>query len=73
MLGDKRYGLTVNLLATKVMPTLIPAAVSPALKLDQVCSIKNSTSTVNTTIHVLYITVYYFSIENSVSVNNKDH
>lgn len=36
MLGDKRYGLTVNLLATKVMPTLIPAAVSPALKLDQV-------------------------------------
>jgi SCY1-like protein 2 len=40
MLGDKRYGLTVNLLATKVMPTLIPAAVSPALKLDQVCCSK---------------------------------
>lgn len=36
MLGDKRYGLTVNLLATKVMPSLIPVVVSPALKLDQV-------------------------------------
>ncbi|XP_022236737.1 uncharacterized protein LOC111084265, partial [Limulus polyphemus] len=35
MLGDKRYGLTVNLLATKVMPALIPVAVSPGLKLDQ--------------------------------------
>lgn len=36
MLGDKRYGLTVHLLATKVLPVLIPVAVSPALKLDQV-------------------------------------
>ncbi|XP_076341084.1 SCY1-like protein 2 [Tachypleus tridentatus] len=35
MLGDKRYGLTVNLLATKVMPALIPVTVSPGLKLDQ--------------------------------------
>nr|XP_042902354.1 uncharacterized protein LOC107453616 [Parasteatoda tepidariorum] len=35
MLGDKRYGLTVNLLATKVMPSLVPVVVSPALKLDQ--------------------------------------
>ncbi|XP_028966958.1 SCY1-like protein 2 [Galendromus occidentalis] len=35
MMADKRYGLTVNLLATKVLPTLIPVAVSPALKLDQ--------------------------------------
>ncbi|GFV90219.1 transposable element Tcb2 transposase [Trichonephila clavipes] len=35
MLGDKRYGLTVNLLASKVMPSLIPVVVSPSLKLDQ--------------------------------------
>ncbi|XP_054169221.1 SCY1-like protein 2 [Oppia nitens] len=35
MLGDKRYGLTNNLLANKVMPTLIPAVVSPTLKLDE--------------------------------------
>ncbi|OQR70061.1 SCY1 protein 2-like [Tropilaelaps mercedesae] len=35
MLGDKRYGLTVHLLATKVLPALIPVAVSPALKVDQ--------------------------------------
>ncbi|XP_022686618.1 SCY1-like protein 2 [Varroa jacobsoni] len=35
MLDDKRYGLTVHLLATKVLPALIPVAVNPALKLDQ--------------------------------------
>ncbi|XP_022244432.1 SCY1-like protein 2 [Limulus polyphemus] len=35
MLGGKRYGLTVNLLATKVMPALIPVVVSPTLKLCQ--------------------------------------
>lgn len=35
MLGDKRYGLTVSILATKVMPALIPVVVSPGLKLDQ--------------------------------------
>ncbi|KAF8790362.1 SCY1-like protein 2 isoform X2 [Argiope bruennichi] len=35
MLGDKKYGLTVNLIATKVMPALIPVVVSPGLKLDQ--------------------------------------
>ncbi|KAL3196153.1 hypothetical protein MRX96_015565 [Rhipicephalus microplus] len=39
MLSDKRYGLTVNLLATKVMPALIPVVVSPALKLDQFTSL----------------------------------
>lgn len=38
MLDDKRYGLTVHLLATKVLPALIPVAVNPALKLDQVRS-----------------------------------
>ncbi|XP_022253725.1 SCY1-like protein 2 [Limulus polyphemus] len=35
MLGDKRYGLTVNHLASKVMPTLIPVVVSPGLNLNQ--------------------------------------
>ncbi|KAM7294065.1 hypothetical protein ISCGN_023606 [Ixodes scapularis] len=39
MLSDKRYGLTVNLIATKVMPALIPVVVSPALKLDQFTSL----------------------------------
>lgn len=36
MMGDKRYGLTVSLLATKVMPTLTPVIVSPNLRLDEV-------------------------------------
>ncbi|GFY67095.1 SCY1-like protein 2 [Trichonephila inaurata madagascariensis] len=39
MLGEKKYGLTVNLLATKVMPVLIPVVVSPGLKLDQFTSL----------------------------------
>ncbi|GIY09544.1 SCY1-like protein 2 [Caerostris extrusa] len=39
MLGEKRYGLTVNLLATRVMPGLIPIAVCPGLKLDQFASL----------------------------------
>lgn len=36
MLSDKRYGLNINILATKVMPTLIPAIVSPNLRIDDV-------------------------------------
>ncbi|XP_076372839.1 SCY1-like protein 2 [Tachypleus tridentatus] len=39
MLGGKKYGLTVNLLATKVMPALIPVVVSPTLKLCQFTSL----------------------------------
>lgn len=36
MMGDKRYGLTVNLIATKVMPTLTPVIVSPNIRLEEV-------------------------------------
>lgn len=36
MLGDKKFGLTHNLLATKVLPTLIPYSASPGLSLVQV-------------------------------------
>ncbi len=36
MLGDRKYGLTHNLIATKVMPTLIPHTVCPGLTLEQV-------------------------------------
>ncbi len=36
MLSDKKYGLTANLLATRVMPTLIPHTVAPGMTLDQV-------------------------------------
>ncbi|XP_015792718.1 SCY1-like protein 2 isoform X2 [Tetranychus urticae] len=35
MMSDKRYGLTVNLLATKVLPSLTPVVVSPTLKLEE--------------------------------------
>uniref|UniRef100_T1K1C0 SCY1-like protein 2 n=2 Tax=Tetranychus urticae TaxID=32264 RepID=T1K1C0_TETUR len=35
MLSDKRFGLNVNLLATKVMPTLIPIIVSPNITVEE--------------------------------------
>jgi hypothetical protein len=35
MLSDKRYGLSVNLMATKVMPSLLPQTVNPSLNLEQ--------------------------------------
>nr|CAI5853628.1 unnamed protein product [Callosobruchus analis] len=35
MLSDKKYGLSVNLMATKVMPSLLPQTVNPQLNLEQ--------------------------------------
>ncbi|KAI5729876.1 hypothetical protein M8J76_007507 [Diaphorina citri] len=35
MLSDKRYGLSVNLMATRVMPSLLPQTVNPQLNLEQ--------------------------------------
>ncbi|XP_046394764.1 SCY1-like protein 2 isoform X2 [Ischnura elegans] len=35
MLSDKKYGLSVNLMATRVMPSLIPQTVNPSLNLEQ--------------------------------------
>ncbi|GFO05052.1 scy1-like protein 2 isoform x5, partial [Plakobranchus ocellatus] len=35
MLSDKKFGLTHNLIATKVMPTLIPHTVNPGLNMEQ--------------------------------------
>ena len=34
MLADKRYGLSVNLIATKVLPLLIPQLVNPQLQYE---------------------------------------
>ncbi|XP_044752941.1 SCY1-like protein 2 isoform X2 [Coccinella septempunctata] len=34
MISDKKYGLTVNLMATKVMPSLLPQTVNPSLNLE---------------------------------------
>ena len=36
LLKDKKYGLTHNLIATKVMPPLIPQTVNPGLSMEQV-------------------------------------
>ncbi|XP_074643390.1 SCY1-like protein 2 [Tubulanus polymorphus] len=35
MLSDKKFGLTHNLIASKVMPPLIPCTVSPGLNMEQ--------------------------------------
>ena len=34
MASDKRYGLSINLLATKVLPVLIPQLVNPQLQFE---------------------------------------
>lgn len=38
MMQDKRFGLTVSILATKIMPTLTPVIVSPKLRMEEVSS-----------------------------------
>lgn len=35
MLSDKKYGLSVSLMATRVMPSLLPQTVNPSLNLEQ--------------------------------------
>lgn len=35
MLSDKKFGLSINLMATKVMPSLLPQTVNPSLNLEQ--------------------------------------
>lgn len=35
MLSDKKYGLSVNVMATRVMPSLLPQTVNPSLNLEQ--------------------------------------
>lgn len=35
MLSDKKYGLTVNIMATRVTPSLLPQTVNPSLNLEQ--------------------------------------
>ncbi|KAL1130484.1 hypothetical protein AAG570_011732 [Ranatra chinensis] len=35
MLSEKKYGLSVNLMATRVMPSLLPQTVNPSLNLEQ--------------------------------------
>lgn len=34
MLSDKKYGLSVNIMATRVMPSLLPQTVNPGLTLE---------------------------------------
>lgn len=40
-MSDKKFGLTHNLIATKVMPPLIPQTVNPGLSMEQVHTVCN--------------------------------
>jgi len=35
MLSDKKYGLNINMMATHLLPSLLPMTVSPTLNLEQ--------------------------------------
>uniref|UniRef100_A0A1I8IWY2 16S rRNA (Guanine(527)-N(7))-methyltransferase RsmG n=1 Tax=Macrostomum lignano TaxID=282301 RepID=A0A1I8IWY2_9PLAT len=45
MLSDKRYGLTFNLIATKVLPHLIPYTVNPNLRRSDFCVVMETLNT----------------------------
>jgi hypothetical protein len=40
LLSDRKFGLTHNLIATKVMPPLVPQTVNPGLNMEQVYNLK---------------------------------
>ena len=40
MLSDKKFGLTHNILATKVLPHLIPYTVNPSLNGEEVSIVR---------------------------------
>lgn len=42
MIDVKKYGLTINLLSAKIMPSLTPALANPTLNLDEVTSFLDS-------------------------------
>lgn len=42
LLSDRKFGLTHNLIATKVMPPLVPQTVNPGLNMEQVYNLKKS-------------------------------
>ena len=43
MLSDKKYGLTVSILATRVMPVLLPQLVNPQLDLEVYLMVQTTT------------------------------
>ena len=43
MLSDKKYGLTVSILATRVMPVLLPQLVNPQLELEVYLMVQTTT------------------------------
>ena len=55
MLSDKKYGLTVAVLATRVLPVLLPQLVNPQLDLEMFLAVQS-------TVQVLYCTVLYYTV-----------
>ena len=42
LLSDRKFGLTHNLIATKVMPPLVPQTVNPGLNMEQVYNLRKA-------------------------------
>lgn len=74
MLSDKRYGLSVNIMATRVMPSLLPQTVNPSLNLEQftilieVSILQHSPPTFCTNIYFAWPAVCYRSTNHSHAV-----
>lgn len=47
MLSDKKYGLSVSIMATRVMPSLLPQTVNPSLNLEQFTILLEVSQTIN--------------------------
>lgn len=64
MLLEKKFGLTTNVMATKMIPTLAPQTINPALNLEQFGTLME-VSLLNAYTLLLYFYAYkYFFISN---------
>lgn len=58
MLSDKKYGLSVNIMATRVMPSLIPQTVNPSLNLEQFTILLEVNFKIIIIITLMYLVAY---------------
>lgn len=75
-MSNKKYGLTLNLMATKIMPLLLPVTINPSLNIDQFTLLievlqemltriersLNQRSLIHPCVHIfIFIAVYHFT------------
>lgn len=59
MLSDKKYGLSVNIMATRVTPSLLPQTVNPSLNLEQFTILIEVIEKMTISIRRIHITVFW--------------